>query len=205
MNTDQNRKQKALDANNDNSIRNSVISDYNSSPLPRLDKNNSQTLTNPNPIINRNNKQESDTYSGIPLYSTKNIRRLEEQKRNLNQSSVHIYRPYTSWPFLKHQLKNLPNRPYLVLYENYLNILNKRIHLFRNININDIDTKSLTFLYSYSFNNNVKKYVSQLPINIYKQSMRPSSLENLFTPISNARTSFLWPGSIMPAWEYYFW
>ena len=122
-----------------------------------------------------------------------------------NQRLVHIYRPYTSWPFFKHQLKNLPYRPYFVLYENYLNILNKRVHLFSNINSNDIDTKSLTFLYSYSFNNNVKKYVSQLPINLYKQAMRPTSLENLFTPISNARSNFLWPGSIRPAWEYYFW
>ena len=133
------------------------------------------------------------------------LKRLEEKKRNVKQPSVHLYRPYTSWPFFKHQLKNLPNRPYFVLYENYLNVLNKRIHLFSNININDIDTKSLTFLYSYSFNNNVKKSVSQLPINIYKQSMRPSSLENLFTPTSNSRSSFLWPGSVMPAWEYYFW
>ena len=126
-------------------------------------------------------------------------------KVNSQQKSVHIYRPYTSWPFFKHQLKNLPNRPYFVLYENYLNILNKRIHLFRNININDIDTKSLTYLYSYFFPPREKRYVSQLPINLYKQAMRPSSSENLFTPTSNARSSFLWPGSTMPAWEYYFW
>ena len=202
LNLDQNQKQKQLDFNNDNSIRGSSLSNLGSSPSLGVERNDRRNLTSQ--IKNRNNKEELNT-SDVPIYSTNDIKRLEEKKRNFNQQSVHIYRPYTSWPFLKHQLKNLPNRPYFVLYENYLNILNKRIHLFRNININDIDTKSLTFLYSYSFNNNVKKYVSQLPINIYKQSMRPSSLENLFTPISNARSNFLWPGSTMPAWEYYFW
>lgn len=155
----------------------------------------------------QNNNGEKNTKKVIssaeqPIFLAAN----SGQKIDINKpKSIHIYRPYTSWPFFKHELKNGLNRPYLVGYENYLNILNKRIHLFRNININDIDTKSLTFLYSYSFNNNVKKYVSQLPINLYKQAMKPSSLENLFTPNSNARSSFLWPGSVRPAWEYYFW
>ena len=199
----QNKKQKRSDFSNNNPIRDSSVSDLGLASSPRIESKDRRGLTNQ--IKKKIDKEELDGSSIDPIYSTKDVKRLAEKKPDLNQQSVHIYRPYTSWPFFKHQLKNLPNRPYFVLYENYLNILNKRIHLFRNININDIDTKSLTFLYSYSFNNNVKKYVSQLPINIYKQSMRPSSLENLFTPTSNSRSSFLWPGSTMPAWEYYFW
>ena len=126
--------------------------------------------------------------------------KLSKKTRTSRQSN--LYRTYSSWPFFKHQLTNSIERPYSVMYENYFNILNKKLRNFQNININNIDKKSLSFLYTYSLTDpKNKKLVSQLPQNIYKVAMQPTSSQDIFGPTQNTWT---WPGSEMFSREYFF-
>lgn len=112
------------------------------------------------------------------------------------------YWTYTSWPFFRHQLTNSIERPYSVMYENYFNILNKNLKNFQNIDLNNIDKKSFSSLYTYSLTNpKKKKLVSQLPQNIYKSAMQPTSSQDIFGPFQQ---TFSWPGSSIFSREYFF-
>uniref|UniRef100_UPI003001E06C hypothetical protein RF1 n=1 Tax=Cephaleuros diffusus TaxID=1519597 RepID=UPI003001E06C len=91
-------------------------------------------------------------------------------------------------------------RPHSIMYEHYLNVLNKKLRIFPNININNIDKKAFLYLYTYSLGNS-KKLVSQLPQNSYKLFMQPTSSQDIFGPFQNTWT---WPGSSVFLREYFF-
>ena len=116
-----------------------------------------------------------------------------------NQSNV--YRTYSSWPFFKSQLVNSIERPYSIMYENYNNILNKKLRTFKNVNISNVEKSSLTVLYTYSLaDSKNSKRVSQLPQNIYKIPMQPTSSQDIFEPLQN---TWIWPGSSLFSKEYF--
>ena len=137
----------------------------------------------------------------IQTDQTKTLSETKSDKKS-RRNQFNFYRTYSSWPFFKHQLTNSIERPYSVMYENYFNILNKNLKIFQNININNIDKKSLSFLYTYSLTDpKNKKLVSQLPQNIYKVAMQPTSSQDIFGPLQNTWT---WPGSSIFSREYFF-
>nr|UIB38918.1 hypothetical chloroplast RF1 [Trentepohlia sp. YN1317] len=132
--------------------------------------------------------------------------------KKIRDNQFNLYRTYASWPFFRHQSLLVPSkdgmlpktteRLYSFMYENYFNILNKNLRTFHNINLNNIDKKSLSFLYTYSLTDpKNKKLVSQLPQNIYKLAMQPTSSQDLFGPFQN---SWTWPGSSFFSREYLF-
>nr|UIB38815.1 hypothetical protein RF1 [Trentepohlia sp. YN1242] len=144
----------------------------------------------------------------VSTNQTKTVPRDQSLKQDLKNdkkirsNQFNLYRTYSSWPFFKSQLTNPIERPYSVMYENYFNILNKNLKIFPNININNIDKKSLSFLFTYSLTDpKNKKLVSQLPQNIYKLSMQPTSSQDIFGPFQN---TWSWPGSSIFSREYFF-